>query len=160
MMFQGQEFLEAHLFDSGFPVDWSNANRHAGILELYRDLIHLRRNLSGGTRGLQGEGLQTHHMNYTDKLIGYHRWQAGGPLDDTVVLLNFSNRAFGSYTIGVPRPGLWRVRLNSDWSGYDQSFGNQMSLDAVADEGTYDGMPWSIGIGIGTYAALILSQDD
>ena len=57
-----------------------------------------------------------HHVNDADKLIGFRRWDNAGPLDETVVLVNFANRAFDSYTIGVPRAGLWQVRLNSDWS--------------------------------------------
>ena len=159
MIFQGQEFLEAHWFDSGFPVDWSNATRYPGILNVYADLLGLRRNLLNTTKGLQGQGLHIHHVNSADKLIGYRRWAVGGPLDENVVLLNFANRAFDSYTIGVPRSGMWRVRLNSDWSGYDAGFGNQLSLDSVTSETPYDGLPFAVQIGIGTYAALILSQD-
>ena len=159
MIFQGQEFLEAHWFDSGFPVDWANATQHAGILQIYHDLISLRRNLLNTSQGLQGQGLTVHHVNNVDKLLGYHRWDAGGPLDDTVVLLNFANRAFDSYQIGVPRDGVWRVRLNTDWTGYDQSFGNQLSLDATAKNGPSDGMSHSINVGIGPYAAVVLSQD-
>lgn len=160
MIFQGQEFLETHWFDTGFPVDWSNATRYSGVLNLYTDLVALRRNLRNTTGGLQGQGLDIHHLNSVDKLIAYRRWAAGGPLDETVVLLNVSNRAFDSYTIGVPRSGLWRVRLNSDWTGYDPAFGNQLSLDSVARDVPYDGLPFSVEIGIGTYSALILSQDD
>jgi 1,4-alpha-glucan branching enzyme len=160
MIFQGQEFLEPHWFDSGFPVDWSNAIRHSGILNLYGDLVRLRRNLLHTTKGLQGQGLQIHHVNKADRLIGYRRWAIGGALDETVVLFNFANRAFDRYTIGVPRSGLWRVRLNSDWSGYDSAFGNQLSMDSVAGEMPYDGLPYSIQIGIGAYTALIMSQDE
>ncbi len=160
MIFQGQEFLEPHWFDSGFPVDWSNATRYSGILNLYGDLVRLRRNLLNTTKGLQGQGLQIHHVNDADKLIGYRRWAGGGPRDETCVLLNFANRAFDRYTIGVPRSGLWRVRLNSDWSGYDSAFGNHLSLDSVAGDMPYDGLPFSIQIGIGAYTALIVSQDE
>jgi 1,4-alpha-glucan branching enzyme len=159
MIFQGQEFLEAHWFDSGFPVDWSNATRYSGILNLYSDLVELRLNLRNTTRGLQGQGLEIHHVNSADKLIGYRRWAVGGPLDETVVLLNFSNRSFDRYTIGVPRSGLWCIRLNSDWTGYDAAFDNQLSLDCEASQIPYDGLPYSIQIGIGTYSALIMSQD-
>jgi 1,4-alpha-glucan branching enzyme len=160
MIFQGQEFLETHWFDAGFPVDWSNAQRHSGILALYRDLIRVRRDWWNTTRGLRGQGLCVHHVNVADKLIGYHRWHSGGPLDDTLVLLNFSNHAYDSYTIGAPRGGLWRVRLNTDWSGYDASFGDQLSLDSEAVSQPRDGLPCSVSIGIGPYAALILSQDN
>ncbi len=160
MIFQGQEFLECHWFDAGFPVDWSNAQRFAGILALYRDLIRLRRDWFNTTRGLRGEGLQVHHVNDADKLIGYRRWDEGGPLDDTLMLLNFGNRAFDSYTVGAPRAGLWRVRLNTDWSGYDPSFGDQLCLDTEAVNQPRDGLPCSLDVGIGAYAAVILSQDN
>ena len=48
----------------------------------------------------------------------------GGPGDDVIVLLNFANRAYESYTFGFPRAGIWQVRFNSDWSGYSADFGN------------------------------------
>jgi 1,4-alpha-glucan branching enzyme len=160
MIFQGQEFLEAHWFDAGFPVDWSNAQRHAGIRALYRDLVRLRRSWWNTTGGLRGEGFNVHHLNDADKLIGYHRWSGGGPLDDTLVLLNLSNRPFASYTVGAPRAGLWRVRLNSDWTGYDPSFGDQLSLDTEVTDEPRDGLSFSLTIGIGAYTALVLSQDE
>ncbi len=159
MIFQGQEILEGHWFDSGFPVDWANAQRFPGILALYRDLIHLRRDWWNTTRGLRGEGLQVHHVNEADKLISYHRWDAGGPRDDTVVLLNFSNHAFDSYTIGFPRAGLWRVRMNTDWTGYDASFGGEPCYDTETRNEPRDGLSLSADVGIGAYSAVILSQD-
>lgn len=160
MIFQGQEILETHWFDSGFPVDWTNAQRHPGILVLYRDLIRLRRDWWNTTRGLRGQGLQVHHINDADKLIAYHRWDAGGPHDDTVVLVNFANRSFDSYTIGLPRAGSWRVRLNTDWTGYDPSFGDHPSFDLEARAAPRDGLPCSGDVGVGAYSAVVLSQDD
>ncbi len=159
MVFQGQEILEGHWFNEHFPVDWTNAQRHAGILTLYRDLVRLRRDWWNTSRGLRGQGLQVHHVNDVDKLIAYHRWDAGGPRDDTVVLANFANRDFPSYTIGLPRPGLWRVRVNSDWSGYDPSFGNHRSLDVDTRAEPYDGLPFAGDLGVGAYSFVILSQD-
>ena len=159
MMFQGQEFLETHWFESGFPVDWSNAQRHAGILALYRDLVRLRRDWFATSRGLRGQGLQVHHVNDADKVVGYHRWDAGGPRDDTVVVVNLADRAYDGYVVGVPRAGTWRVRLNTDWTGYDADFGGQQSFDAVTADEQRDGMPCAVSIGIGAYAAVVLSQD-
>ena len=55
MLFMGQEFLESGWFHNDpQELDWSKATAHAGIVQLYRDLIHLRRNWSNNTRGLQG----------------------------------------------------------------------------------------------------------
>ena len=54
MLFQGQEMLEDRWFHDRDPVDWSRRERFAGIVDLYRDLIALRRNLRGTTAGLLG----------------------------------------------------------------------------------------------------------
>ena len=54
MIFQGQEVLEDEYFQDTDPVDWSKEVTHAGIEQLYTDLIRLRRNWFNNTRGLQG----------------------------------------------------------------------------------------------------------
>jgi 1,4-alpha-glucan branching enzyme len=159
MLFQGQEFLENLWFADTRPVDWSKQTTYAGILALYRDLIRLRRNLDGTTRGLRGEGVQVHHVNEADKVVAFHRWREGGPRDDTVVLLNFANRAYDGYTIGLPRAGTWRVRFNSDWTGYDPAFGNHPALDFSAEPIARDALPCSGSLGLGPYTAVIISQD-
>lgn len=159
MIFQGQEFLEDDWFHDQDPIDWDKTRRFAGILRMYRDLIRLRRNWYDETRGLRGQGLHVHHVNDVDKVIAFHRWQYGGPRDDVVVIANMANRAYDSYTIGLPRGGLWRVRFNSDWRGYDPSFGDHPSRDTAAYPGGRDHMPYHGNIGIGPYTAVILSQD-
>jgi 1,4-alpha-glucan branching enzyme len=160
MIFQGQEFLEDRWFHDDDPLDWSKLERYRGIQQLYRDLIRLRRNWYDTTRGLRGQGVHVHHVNDSDKLIAFHRWDAGGPRDDVVVVLNMANRAYDSYTIGFPRAGLWRVRLNSDWPGYDGEFGGHDSYDTAAGPEGRDTMPCSGNVRIGPYSIIILSQDD
>ena len=61
--------------------------------------------------------------------------------------------------VGVPRDGEWKVRFNSDWNGYSPDFGSHHSWHAQAEDIPWDGMPLSIGVGLGPYTALILSQD-
>jgi 1,4-alpha-glucan branching enzyme len=159
MIFQGQEFLEDEWFRDVDPIDWAKLERYGGIRLLYRDLIRLRRNWYDSTRGLRGQGAQVYHVNDADKLLAFHRWDQGGPCDDVVVVVNMANRGYDSYTIGFPRAGLWRVRFNSDWAGYDSTFGDHFSYDAVAAPGERDGMPYSGNVGIGPYSAIILSQE-
>src|SRR5262249_50086265 len=100
MIFQGQEFLEDQWFHDDDPLDWSKLERYGGIWLLYRDLIRLRRDWYNTTRGLRGQGVHVHHVNNADKVIAFHRWDAGGPRDDVVVLLNMANRAYDNYRIG------------------------------------------------------------
>jgi len=159
MIFQGQEFLENGYFQDTVPLDWTKLATFAGIHALYRDLIRLRRNWFNQTAGLRGQSLNIHHVNNTDKLIAFHRWENGGPGDDVLVVANFANRAYGSYSLGFPKPGWWRVRFNSDWQGYSSDYGNQFGYDTMAGGSSQDGMPFQANVGIGPYSVLILSQD-
>jgi 1,4-alpha-glucan branching enzyme len=159
MIFQGQELLEDGDWEDIDPVDWSKETRFAGILQMYRDLIHLRRDAWGATRGLRGPHVQVHHVNHADKVVAFHRRDAGGPGDDVIVVANFGNRAYGHYVIGFPRGGEWKVRFNSDWNGYSPDFGNHDSWHVQAEGVPRDEMPFSAGVGIGPYTAIILSQD-
>lgn len=159
MLFQGQEILEDSYFRDDRPLDWSKLTTHAGIHLLYRDLIALRRNLADLTRGLKGQHVNVFHINHADKVLALHRWEDGGPGDDVIVLLNFGNRAYPSYTVGFPRGGRWKVRLNSDWRGYSNDFGAVDSFDLDALPGLTDSMPFRGNAGLGPYSAVILSQD-
>jgi 1,4-alpha-glucan branching enzyme len=77
-----------------------------------------------------------------------------------VIVANFGNRSYDSYTLGFPRAGCWRVRFNSDWQGYSADYGNQLGYDTFADGGSQDGMPFQANVGVAPYSVLILSQDN
>jgi 1,4-alpha-glucan branching enzyme len=160
MIFQGQEFLEDGSWSDDDPLDWSKRGRYAGIVQMYRDLIALRRNQHYTTRGLRGQQVHVHHVNDVDKVLAYHRFADGGPRDSVIVVVNMANRSYPSYTVGMPREGRWRMRFNSDWAGYDPQFGNQSSFDTVAHQGGMDGMSYAADVGLGPYSAVILSQDE
>ena len=159
MIFQGQELLEDKYFRDTVPLDWSRLRRFSGINLLYRDLIRLRRNWYNQTRGLRGKYINVHHVNNTDKVIAFHRWENGGHCDDVVIVANFADRSYDSYTVGMPRAGSWRVRFNSDWEGYSEDFGNHPGYDTTTDSASADSMPFQANVGIGPYSVLILSQD-
>ncbi|KAA3610914.1 MAG: DUF3459 domain-containing protein [Planctomycetota bacterium] len=158
MIFQGQELLEDEYFRDDDPLDWNKLNLYGGIHDMYRDLIRLRRNWYNNTRGLKGQGVNVHHVNNNDKVIAFHRWDQGGGGDDVIVVVNLRDRSYNSYNLGFPHGGTWRVRFNSDWNGYDSSFGNHPSWDVQANSGTKDGMPYNGNLSIGPYTAVILSQ--
>jgi 1,4-alpha-glucan branching enzyme len=161
MLFEGQEFLETGWFQDEVPVDWSKLDAFRGINALYRDFIHARRNLRGQTCGLLGSGLRVLQVNQKDKVIGFHRWHAGGTGDDVVVVANFSNRSFENYRMGFPRSGTWHVRINSDWKGYSPYFENGTPPVVFLETGEepFDGLKNSGTFAIGPYAVLVFSQD-
>ena len=160
MIFQGQELLEDGSWHDDDPVDWSKQVTYAGIMQLYRDLIALRRNRHYTTGGLRGQHVQVYHVNDGDKVLAFHRFANGGPRDSVIVAINLGNRSYAEYSIGLPRSGRWRVRFNSGWAGYDPQFGQQDSFDTITRPSGMHGMPYAADIGLGPYSGLILSQDD
>jgi len=152
MIFQGQEFMQVGEFNDWQGLDWNRAMRFFGIIDAYKHLIALRKNSHNLTAGLIGPNINLTHVDETNKVIAYHRWQEGGPLDDTMVIINFSNRLFNSYELGFPRNGSWRVRFNSTWEGYSKDFKN-IAIDKLMVENGEGSLI------IPAASALILSQD-
>ncbi|GAB3921217.1 alpha-amylase family glycosyl hydrolase [Mucilaginibacter myungsuensis] len=159
MIFQGHEMLEDQWFSDTDPLDWQRVTAFNGFVKLHQDLIHLRLNHCGQTEGLSGAHTEVIRVDNEKKLLAYQRWQEGGPGDTTIVVLNFSGQAYNDYQIGMPDEGLWKVRYNSDWEGYDEEFGDLSSFDTQAEAMECDGYPHSANIAIAPYSAIILSQE-
>jgi len=158
MLFQGQEFLEGEWFRDTVPVDWHQQDQFRGIIRMYRDLIKLRLNVAGFTRGLCGQFSQVYHLNEERKLLAFHRWDQGGPADDVVVIANFSNQTQDDYTIGLPASGKWKLRFNSDWHGYSELFEGHPNGDIDTVEISRDTLPYQASLSIAPYSVLIFSQ--
>ncbi len=159
MLFQGQEFLQGGWFRDDVPLDWHLGEEFSGTVRLYRDLIALRRNLKGVSRGLTGQGINIHHLNESENVLVYHRWSEQGPGDDVVVVINLSHTAKQDYRIGFPAPGLWKLRLNSDATIYSPNFENTAVGDVMATQKEADQLPASGTVAMGPYSALIFSQE-
>jgi 1,4-alpha-glucan branching enzyme len=159
MVFQGQEFLEDDWFHDQDPIDWKKKDRFAGILALYKDLIALRLNRTGFSKGLSGQEVDVYHVNQQDKLVAFHRWAEGGPGDSVVVIANFSTCSREDYVLGLPAPGPWIVRFNSDSRYYDKEFVDFGNTLVYAETNEKDGLPAQGKVNIGAYSALILSQE-
>jgi len=158
MLFQGQEFLEGGWFRDTVPVDWDNLDEFCGIARLYRDLIRLRLNRGGQTRGLTGQNIQLIRVDDPNKVVAFRRWMDGGPGDDVVVMANFDHNPRENFVIGFPAPGAWKLHLNSDWRGYSSNFNSFPSGDVTANPGEYDGLPAHAPVNIGPYSVLVFSQ--
>jgi 1,4-alpha-glucan branching enzyme len=161
LIFQGQEMLDINNFQflARTPIDWTRIETFKGIVQLYHDLISLRRNLNGTTRGLVAQNLNVYHLDDTNKVLAYHRFDQGGPKDDVVVVANLSNQSFSSYNLGFPRGGRWKVRFNSGASIYDADFKSGNSFDPDAGLGQKDNLKFNGNVGLAPYSVIILSQD-
>lgn len=160
MIFQGQELLEGGWFSDTDPLDWSRTNSFKGIVKLYRDLIHLRTDFDGWSKGLTGQDIDVIYLNDEEKIIAYHRWENGGSNDSVVVVLNFADKSHDDYMIPFPQEGLWKLRFNSDWKGYDSEFGGEFAWDTSTLQCDDDeqGVHYA-RVNLAPYSALIFSKD-
>ena len=85
------------------------------------------------------------------KLIVVHRWDRGGPGDDTLVVLNLSTHPVTDYPIATPHDGWWRLRCNTDAPQFGDGFGAVHVGDIEARNGC-------ASVTIGPYAALVFSR--
>lgn len=158
MLFQGQEFLEGGWFRDTVPVDWDKRDEFRGVVRLYRDLIALRLNKGGMSKGLSGQHVHVTHVHDDMNMIAFRRWMEGGPGDDVMVVANFQREPRENYTVGFPEAGAWKLLLNSDWTGYSEQFTGYPSGDVTAEPGEYDGLPAKATFGIGPYSVLIFAR--
>lgn len=158
MLFQGQEFVEGEWFRDTVPLHWEQTETFRGIVRMYRDLIHLRLNKKGSSKGLTGPNVAATHVNDDSNLIAFRRWQDGGPNDEVVVVANFHRDPRENYSLGFSQPGTWKLIFNSDWKGYSEQFQGYASADVTAVAGEYDGLPNNAEVNIGAYSVLIFGQ--
>ena len=159
MLFMGQELLEDGWFDDTVGLDWAKESAYRGVLRLHRDLIALRRARDGATRGLRGSNVAILRADPESKVLAFHRWMDGGPHDDTVVVANFGVETVSDLRIGLPAPGRWNVRFNSDSPVYAPDFGGHDAFDLDADGKPMDGCGQSGLVAVGPYSVVVLSRE-
>jgi 1,4-alpha-glucan branching enzyme len=87
-----------------------------------------------------------------------------GPSDDTIVVVNASSNIKNGYRLGIPRPGRWFNRCNTDDQRYYAEFDGcleESHFDVVdfPQNEPYDGFPFSIWFSnLPRYSVIILSQ--
>ena len=150
MLFMGQEFLQDGWFQDTVPLDWSLAEEQSGVLQIWRDLISLRRNASGRSAGLRGQHTQLVHADDAANVIAYHRWADGGPGDSVFVVVNLSGDARTDLPVQFPAAGGWELLMNTDGTSYSEEYGSVESTSVTAD-----GDPASASVNVGPYSALI-----
>jgi 1,4-alpha-glucan branching enzyme len=125
MLLQGQEFLQGGSFTDWRELDWEQVTTDAHVVEAHRDLIALRRNAFLTSAGLLGQSINLFHVNDSDRVLAYHRWNTGGVGDDVIVVLHFGDRDFPRYDISVPIPGVWSAVFTSTTSDSSEAIVEQ-----------------------------------
>jgi 1,4-alpha-glucan branching enzyme len=159
MIFQGQEFEEVGAFSHYGALDWSKADKPEGILTLHKHLIALRLNKYHNTAGLLGPHVDIFLVDKEAKVVAYHRWDKGGSTDDVVVVVNFSDKSLQDYELSFPAVGAWWARLNTDWKGYGDDFGDLKVESVKAELASGDAKHFVGKVTIAPQSVLIFSQD-
>ena len=149
---QGTEWLEDTDFgaDAVNRIDWSKKTTYRGIFDYYRDLIATR----AQHEALDADGnIYVSHVNEGGNVIAYRRWKGD---DQVMVLANFSNTTFPSYRIGLPAPGNWQERVNSQNPAYMGS-GPINAGTFAADAQSADGFAQSAAVTLPAMALLVLA---
>ncbi len=122
LVFMGQELLEDREFHDSNPLDWKRGDLSARSTKLFRDLIHLRRNLDGRGAALQDAKIRVLEEDQDKQFLAYRRYLPGKPEDDIVVLINFSPDPIDEMPFVFPRSAKWEMLLNTDDPQYGEDF--------------------------------------
>ncbi len=153
MLLQGEEFMQEGTFNDWQMLEWDKTTQFAGIVLAHQHLINLRKDTYNNTTGLTGPSINIFHEDVSNHVMAYHRWGNGGPHDDVIVIINFSDQRFKAYELYLPVAGSWHVRFNSSWKGYSPDFNETKTSNVSTNENS------QITVELADYNVLILSQD-
>lgn len=156
MLFQGQEFLEDGWFEDTVPLDWELSEDFRGIVRLYRDLIRLRRNLDGVSAGLTGQGIQMIRNDEDKNVLAFSRYAE--PEQEVLVIAHFSAQEMETFRLGLPGPGIWKIRLNTAASTYSPDYDEPKGGQVEAEEIPWDEQQHSAEFKLAPYSLMILSR--
>ncbi len=159
LLFMGGEFAQEREWNHDIGLDWQLLGEplHEGVRRLVRDLNHLYR----GTPALhrldcEPEGFHWIDVaNAAESVVSYMR-RGRDPHEVAVIVCNFTPVPRENYRIGVPQPGRYRERINTDAVEYGGSgIGN--AGEVHADAYPMHGHPHSICLNLPPLGALIFT---
>jgi len=161
LLFMGSEFAQEHEWNHDVGLDWQLLADpfHEGVRRLVHDLNHLYRNTPALYRlDSDADGFSwIDAANAPESVLSYLR-RGHDPHDLAVIVCNFTPVPRESYRVGVPRPGRYRERINTDAVEYGGSgVGNAGEIHA--EPYPMHGHPCSISLRLPPLGALIFTAD-
>ncbi|HKB55380.1 MAG TPA: 1,4-alpha-glucan branching enzyme, partial [Ramlibacter sp.] len=148
LLFMGSEFGQQHEWNHDGELDWGLLQDagHAGVQRLVRDLNQLYRGRAAlHARDDEPAGFSWIEVNDRPYSVFAFMRHGHAPLEQMLVVCNFTPVPREGYRVGVPQGGVWRECLNTDSGHYAGSgVGN---LGAVRAEAVpAHGLPMSLGL--------------
>jgi 1,4-alpha-glucan branching enzyme len=135
LLFMGGEFAQLQEWSHDRGLDWHLVDEplHHGVQQWIADLNRFHREQSALHGGdFQPAGFEWIDANDADTSVLSFLRRAPGRPGAVLCVLNFTPVARHNYRIGVPEPGWWRERLNSDATQYGGSGqGNLGGIEAA-----------------------------
>jgi 1,4-alpha-glucan branching enzyme len=161
LLFMGGEFAQEREWNHDASLDWHLLDdpAHAGVRRLVRDLNRLYRS--------------TPALHQLDVDAAGFEWIVAGDAEHSVlaflrrgrdrgacvlVVCNFTPTVRQAWRIGVPEPGVYAERLNTDSSHYGGSNVGAPFAEVTAEAVPCHGRPWSIGLTLPPLATVILER--
>jgi len=157
LLFMGCEFGQVPEWSFAGELEWwvNQFPLHGGVQKLIGDLNRLYTSEPAlHERDFDWNGF--HWLDCGDaarSILSYMRQDGDSQM---ICVLNFTPVPRDGYRIGVPEPGRYRVRLNSDADVYGGS--NVGLVEAEAEDVSWSGMPCSIVLTLPPLGALVLQR--
>jgi 1,4-alpha-glucan branching enzyme len=161
LLFMGGEFAQEREWNHDIGLDWQLLGEplHEGVRRLVRDLNHLYRSTPALHRlDCEPEGFHWIDVaNAAESIVSYLR-RGRDPQDHAVIVCNFTPVPREGYRIGVPRPGRYRERINTDATEYGGS-GVGNAGEVHTEPHPMHGHPHSLPLNLPPLGALIFTPD-
>jgi len=147
LLFMGCEFAQYNEWNHDTELDWGLLDEpaHAGVQRLVRDLNRLlRASPALYRRDFEPEGFEW--IEPDDNVHSVFAFTRRGLADDPLLLVvsHFTPLVREGYRLGVPSPGTYRERLNTDSEHYGGSNVGMNFCEAVAESVPAHGHDYSI----------------
>ena len=163
LLFMGCEFAQQREWNHDQSLDWHlleegpDAPLHLGVQRLVRDLNQLHRDTPAlHSLDFVPGGFEWIDHNDADRSVLSFIRHGVDKRTCMVVVCNFTPGVHQGYRLGVPQPGAYRERLNTDSAHYGGSnVGTPLGI-ATAQPVAWHGKPWSVLLDLPPLAAVML----
>jgi 1,4-alpha-glucan branching enzyme len=161
LLFMGGEIAQEREWNHDHSLDWHLLDDplHKGMQSAVRDLNNLYRDLPAlHALDTDPEGFQWIDANDADNSVLSFLRRGRDPHELAVTVCNFTPVPRQGHRIGVPRPGRYVERFNSDAADYGGSgLGN--AGEVHAEPHPSHGHPWSLRLMLPPLATVIFAYD-
>lgn len=162
LLFMGGEFGQVREWDHERELDWALLERpeNAGLARWVGDLNRFLRETPALHEGdFDASGFEWVDFKDAEKsVVAFLRKRPGKCPDPVLVVCNFTPVPRFDYRVGVPFPGMWREKLNSDAKEYGGSgLGNLGNVESVPIP--FQGFDQSLSLSLPPLAILFMEPE-